>query len=178
MLLSRSMNFDAAAFSVADNRTHEFAEWDVPALVELLETLRAEDALEGVGFSTADIDQLLSELETDTEDEVDDPGPGTPPKKAVTRTGDLWKLGRHRLLCGDSTKADDVARVVDNDDVSLCLSDPPYSVAYGRSQKQRGGDRDVHRPYEEGKQAGAILNFLSLVPSDVLVMTYPMDRLK
>ena len=51
--------------------------------------------------------------------------------------------------------------------MSLCLTDPPYSVDYGRSQKQRGGDRDAHRPYEEGKQASAVLTFLSLIPSDV-----------
>ncbi len=65
---------DATAFAIADNRTHEFAEWDEPALASLLEQLRTEDALDGVGYTTDDIDALLAELAQDAED-VEDPGP-------------------------------------------------------------------------------------------------------
>ena len=54
---------DALAYQVADNRTHEFASWDQQGLVEILAHLQTEDALEGVGFSTADIDELLAELD-------------------------------------------------------------------------------------------------------------------
>jgi ParB-like chromosome segregation protein Spo0J len=56
-------DLEATAYQVADNRTHEFAEWDDKALVAILDHLRAEDALEGVGYSTGEIDDLLAKLE-------------------------------------------------------------------------------------------------------------------
>ena len=55
-------DIEATAYAIADNRTHEFAEWDEPALAQLLEQLREEDALDGVGYSDEDIDELLAEL--------------------------------------------------------------------------------------------------------------------
>ena len=54
-------DLEATAFAIADNRTHEFAEWDEPALVKLLDELRAEDALDGTGYSEADLDELLAD---------------------------------------------------------------------------------------------------------------------
>jgi len=57
---------------------------------------------------------------------VEDEGPGEPPADPITNTGDLWILGDHRLLCGDSTKAEDVARLLDGQQAALILADPPY----------------------------------------------------
>jgi ParB-like chromosome segregation protein Spo0J len=106
-------DLEATAYGIADNRSSEFATWDEPALAELLEALRAEDALDGVGYSDADIDALLAELDTGDPADIDDPGPEAPPQKPTSRTGDLWLLGTHRLLCGDSTNLDDLARLMD-----------------------------------------------------------------
>ncbi|MBI4881792.1 MAG: DNA modification methylase, partial [Planctomycetes bacterium] len=142
-------DLDATAFAIADNRSHEFASWDEPALAKLLEELRAEDALEGVGFVEEDIDQLLAALAgadaagTFAED-VDDPGPQEPPESPITRTGDLWILGEHRLLCGDSTHPADVARVLSGAPAALLSTDPPYCVNY------TGKDRPIH----DGKPSG------------------------
>ena len=106
-------DLEATAYAIADNRSHEFAEWDEPALAKLLQELREEDALEGVGFEEADIDALLASIDEDVPDpEVDDPGPGEPPEEPVSHTGDLWILGEHKLLCGDSTRLEDVQRVM------------------------------------------------------------------
>ena len=103
----------ATALAIALNRTAELAEWDMPALGRLLEELQREDALAGVGFDEREIDALLEELGQDLEEnEVDDPGPGEPPNEPVARAGDLWVLGEHRLLCGDSTHMEDVQRVM------------------------------------------------------------------
>jgi ParB-like chromosome segregation protein Spo0J len=125
-------DLDAVAFGIADNRTHTFSEFDEPALAKLLEQLKAEDALDGVGYSTEDIDALVQKLRE--EEEVDrqlaDDGPDEPPAVAIAKTGDLWCLGEHRLLCGDSTSLKDVHRVMGNDKAALVATDPPYLVDY------------------------------------------------
>jgi DNA modification methylase len=138
-------DLEATAFAIADNRTHEFSTWDEPVLAKLLEELRAEDALEGTGYSDQDIDSLIAELEAQQGPaEIDDPGPDEPPAKPVTRTGDLWLLGGHRLLCGDSTKAADVERLVGGKLAALLATDPPYCVDYD------GNSRPIH----DGKSSG------------------------
>ena len=86
-------DLEATAFQIADNRTHEFSEWDDGALAVLLKELQAEDALEGVGFDGEDIDEILRSLQADLETPTEDPGPGEPPATPVNQVGDLWVLG-------------------------------------------------------------------------------------
>jgi len=123
-------DIEAVAYSIADNRTAEFAEWNDAELVKLLEELRAEDALEGTGYDSEDIEALLDEIQADieggveiTEDEVPEP-----PDEATTRLGDLWILGDHRLLCGDSSSNADVDRLLAGAPIHLVNMDPPYNV--------------------------------------------------
>ena len=138
-------DIDAVAFGIADNRTHEFATWDDQALATILGQLREEDSLDGVGYSNDDIDALLAEIDADGPSiEVDDAGPVEPPEVATTRRGDLWNLGDHRLLCGDSTSTDNIARALQGDRPVLLSTDPPYCVNY------TGNDRPVH----DGKSSG------------------------
>ena len=147
-------DLEAVAYAIADNKTHEFSAWDDKALAELLQELRAEDALDGVGFSTDDINELLDQLAEESPNEVDDPGPEAPPEKPITRTGDLWLLGDHRLLCGDSTKADDVARLMAGEQAHLLATDPPYFVDYdGTNHPAEHHVRAGRRP-APGKQVG------------------------
>ena len=140
-------DIEATAFAIADNRTHEFSEWDDPALAKLLEDLRAEDALDGVGYTDVDIDELLAELADD--EDVEDPGPEEPPETPVSRTGDLWILGQHRLLCGDSTNADDVARLMGGDTAALLSTDPPYCVDYTGANRPQESGKDWSKKYRE-----------------------------
>ena len=102
---------EATAYAIADNRTADLSEFDPPALGALLQELRAEDALEGVGYDEREIDELLAELEVPDPTLVDDPGPGEVPVTPVSRPGDLWLLGDHRLLCGDATNPSDLSRL-------------------------------------------------------------------
>ncbi len=150
-----SSDLDAAAYAIADNRTHEFAEWDEPALAKLLDELRAEDGLEGVGFSTEDIDALLAEIEEAERDEVVDPGPGPPPEKPVSRRGDLWVLGEHRLLCGDATGEEDMARLMEGEKAHLLATDPPYLVDY------QGGTGKAKGDWDQFKDAESAVDFFS-----------------
>lgn len=134
----------ATGLGIALNRSSELGGWDLPALSAILDTLRAEDALAGVGYSPAEIDALLADLHGEVQMPIDDPGPGEPPALPVTRSGDLWTLGEHRLLCGDSTKPEDIRRVLAGEKATLLSTDPPYCLAY------TGNDRPIH----DGKPSG------------------------
>jgi DNA modification methylase len=133
----------ATALGIALNRTADLAEWDESGLATLLEALREEDALEGVGYSDDDLDDLIKQLrdQEEVDKEFDDDGPDDPPEVAVARLGDLWALGDHVLLCGDSTNLKDVQRVMAGDRAALVATDPPYLVDYtGERPNDSGKD--------------------------------------
>ncbi len=135
----------AAALGIALNRTGELAEWDTGALTKILGSLQELDALDGVGFDAAELSELVQQLEDEkAPSEIDDQGPEAPPVTPVSRPGDLWTLGDHRLLCGDSGSAADVARLLDGEQAKLWAHDPPYCVNY------TGNDRPIH----DGKPSG------------------------
>ncbi len=121
-------DLQATALGIALNRSSELATWNDATLAKLLEELKANDALDGVGYSPADIDQLLDDLEMQSIGEGDPDDVPEPPEEAVTRPGDLWILGAHRLLCGDSSSVDDVDRLLDGASIHLVNTDPPYNV--------------------------------------------------
>ena len=83
----------------------------------------------------------------------------------------------HRIMCGDSTLAADVSRLMNGDRAAACVTDPPYSVNYDKSHETRGGDATVHAAYHEASINPAdLLRFMALVPADVMVWSYPLDR--
>ena len=136
-------DLDAVAFSIADNRSHEFASWDEAELAKLLQQLKAEDSLDGVGYSTEDLDALVQQLREQEEIDRDlvDEGAEPPPAVAASKLGDLWVLGDHRLLCGDSTNLKDVHRVMAGEKAALVATDPPYLVDYtGERPNDSGKD--------------------------------------
>jgi DNA modification methylase len=137
-------NITATALGIALNRTAELAAWDEPVLAKLLEELKQEGALDGVGYSDQELTELLAKIEAETPVELDDAGPEDPPENPVSRRGDLWLLGDHRILCGDSTSADDLARLMAGEKAALYATDPPYCVDY------TGMDRPIH----DGKPSG------------------------
>jgi DNA modification methylase len=120
---------DATALGIALNRTGELAEWDDEALSKLLASLRDEGALDGVGFSNAELDELLAQFDDGTND-VADVEPGDPPADPVSRLGDLWVLGNHKLLCGDSTDPTGFDTVLEGERADLVWTDAPYGVNY------------------------------------------------
>jgi DNA modification methylase len=102
-------------------------DWDDAALREVLQALDAEGAdLELTGFADTELARLLQTLTDGATD--DDAVPSDVEKRC--EPGDLWQLGDHRLLCGDATNAEDVARVLDGATPLLCVTDPPYGVEY------------------------------------------------
>jgi DNA modification methylase len=119
----------AKAYRIADNQTASIASWDFDILpIELNELLGAEFDLSLLGFESSTLEKLLGAESSGTEGAVDpDDIPGAP-DKAITQPGDLWTLGRHRLLCGDSSRAVDVDRLLDGAMIQLVNTDPPYNV--------------------------------------------------
>ncbi|WP_412509226.1 DNA modification methylase [Roseovarius sp. SYSU LYC5161] len=122
------------AFRIMDNRSSENAAWDKDLLnLELADLLEADFDLGLTGFTEDELTGLMSSLEDGTgpregEDEV----PETP-EDPVSRPGDLWVLGNHRLLCGDSTSETDVRRLMNGERAILFATDPPYLVDYDGS---------------------------------------------
>lgn len=121
------------AYRLADNRTAEEAEWNDELLkLELADLRDGSFDLGLTGFDLDEINELLARELADSESNADEVP--EPPEKPVTRPGDLWILGEpgrgHRVLCGDSTKRDDVARLMAGDRAAVLVTDPPYAVAY------------------------------------------------
>jgi DNA modification methylase len=113
------------AYRLADNRLHEIATWDFAALSIEMSSLQSSGLdLTLLGFASYEIASLLEKARNPADvDEVPEP-----PDKAQTKPGDLWTLGSHRLLCGDSAKAADVARLTRGQKIHLFNTDPPYNV--------------------------------------------------
>lgn len=145
-------SIDATALAIALNRTSEVgAAWDEGALARLLGELRNAGSLDGIGFTDAQVDELVAKLAAEQGPaHVDDPGPEEPPEHPVSNPGDLWILGDHRLLAGDSMKPGDVARVMGEDKAALVATDPPYLVDYtGERPNESGKDwSDSYREIE------------------------------
>lgn len=115
------------ALRVADNQTASIADWDYDLLPIELADLRGMDFDLGLlGFDADELTKILNpEL---AEGECDPDEVPAPPDEAITQHGDLWILGNHRLLCGDSSKPEDVDRLLDRNPIHLVNMDPPYNV--------------------------------------------------
>jgi len=116
------------AYRIADNRVGQEAEWDADLLrLELLDLEELDFDLSETGFD----DDELAALMADAEDGLTDPDEvPDAPDDPVTVTGDVWLLGKHRLVCGDSTDADDVAKCLNGVEPHLMVTDPPWGVEY------------------------------------------------
>jgi len=118
------------AYILADNRLALNAGWDADMLsVELAELQGADFDVSLLGFDDKELDKLLG---ADAEDVKDDDFDveAELEKPVITKPGDLWMLGRHRLVCGDSTKAETFDLLMDGKAANLCVTDPPYNVNY------------------------------------------------
>lgn len=119
----------ARAYRLLDNRSHDETTWDEALLgPELLDLKGMELDLSLTGFDVREIDTAIAAA-TQREEVIDVAAP-EPPKNPVSVAGDLWLLGRHRLLCGDSTSVVDVKRLCGSRRAVLVATDPPYAVSY------------------------------------------------
>jgi site-specific DNA-methyltransferase (adenine-specific) len=122
----------AKAFALADNRTSELGAFDLAALTAMAVDVHAVDPglLEAASFTEADLNALLAGQQVPPKLNDPDDVP-EPPGEPVTVSGDVWLLGPHRLLCGDSTKREDVGELLGHDRPEVMVTDPPYGVMFG-----------------------------------------------
>jgi DNA modification methylase len=115
------------AYRIADNQTATLADWDESLLSQEIKQLRDMDFdIKLLGF---DEEELARYLDGDIQEGLTDPDDiPLPPDNAVTRPGDLYILGSHRLLCGDAGRTEDVDRLLDGARIHLVNTDPPYNV--------------------------------------------------
>ncbi len=123
----------ARAFMVADNRLSETSSWNELLLAETLRDLSLAELdfeLEAIGFEMGEIDLRIEGLTIAPEDSPDPPDAGcrVPAGPAVTQLGDLWQLGKHRLLCGDALDEGAYVQVMAGKRAAMVFTDPPYNV--------------------------------------------------
>lgn len=118
--------------ALADNLTTQVnLVWDEAELT----SVAAEQGIDLPDWGL-DLHEIGAEKKDAVEDDFDE---DVDPVEAICKAGDIWQLGEHRLMCGDSTKAEDVARLMDGGHADLCFTDPPYGIEYGGGRRSRLG---------------------------------------
>ena len=150
------------AFRLVDNRTSEFAEWNFDKLAEELSELSDFD-LNSFGFD--DLMAGLAELYPKNEEVIEDNYEEEIPVEAKTKLGDLYRLGRHYLLCGDATNRKDVEKLINGHEMDLCITDPPYNVSYEEKNKhldklRKGAERSNNQIKNDKQSNADFYNFL------------------
>ena len=135
---------ELTAFAIADNRTAELAEWDMDGLAKQLAALDEEGiSYDELGFEFPDDDERSGGNEGLT-----DPDEVPEVTESVVKRGEIWKLGKHRLMCGDSTSKDDVDRLMAGEKADMCFTSPPYNGNTHLDYGKRGGN---HLLYKDNK---------------------------
>ena len=121
------------ALALADNKIAEAAGWDrerlLGELIELSELLIQESLEISIsGFTPPEIDHLTADLEEDLTDPADTVDAPSIAAEAITKPGELWNLGQHRLLCGDARNEDDLARLMGGSKAAMAFEDVPYNL--------------------------------------------------
>jgi DNA modification methylase len=157
------------AYIIADNRLALNAGWDNELLtIELNELLADGFALEILGFDSDELKTLLDPLEP-TEGLVDEDQVPEVPEEPKTKPGDIYQLGRHRLMCGDSTSIDAVEKLTDGQKADMVFTDPPYGVDYkGINNDSKDGLEDLLR--------GVFGNYFAVSKSGAAIYCFHSDR--
>lgn len=125
----------ASAFSLSENRLTELSGYDTTALLSTLDALKAEDALDdAVGWAEEELDRLRAEVaqgqargeDFDVEEAMAQAEEDAPELICRVKRGQVWGCGQHRVMCGDATSAEDVAKLICSEGVDAILTDPPY----------------------------------------------------
>lgn len=137
-------------YRLAHNSVGEKAGYDDVALLEELKYMNTQGAMEQTGFSTEDLQDLQLQIAQD--EAVDDPSAQTDRAEELrekwgVERGQLWQIGRHGLLCGDSTNADDVARLMGGANADAVVTDPPYGINHDTDYTRFSGGKSQSRNF-------------------------------
>jgi DNA modification methylase len=176
----------AEKLMVADNELSRMAVDDDRALAALLADVQRTEGLSGTGWDDGGLDALIGEIakQNRANAPLEDPGPEEPPVDPVTRLGDVWLMGEHRLVCGDCTDAAVVAGLFGDKRGRMVWTDPPYGVNYGNHNHPSWGN---HAPIandaldDDGMAAlwvSATTNLAAFVDGDMYVAAPPGPLLR
>lgn len=161
------------AYILADNRMALDAGWDEEMLKVEIEALQAEDI--DISLTGFDEKELASLFDTDTDAQEDDFDVDAElGKPCVTQSGDIWTLGRHTLVCGDSTKEDTYAALMDGRKANLVITDPPYNVNYeGTAGKIKNDNMAADKFYQF--LFDAFSNMANVMADDASIYVFHAD---
>ena len=130
------------AFRIADNKVSEYAEWDEELLkIELEELEELDFNLDDLSIDFSDFDLDVGEDIKEIEpEEVEIP---EVPEEPKAKLGDIYQLGNHRLMCGDSTKEEDVSKLMNGVKADMVFTDPPYNVDYSNAKRPKASKTDL-----------------------------------
>ena len=128
-------NSQKKAYRIMDNKSSEDSEWDMDLLhLEMKDLMDDDYNLNFTGFTPEQLEALSVLTESTLEGKTDEDDLPEIPKEPKSKVGDIYQLGHHRLMCGDSISIDDVDRLMDGKEATMLFTDPPYNVAFnGRS---------------------------------------------
>lgn len=155
-------NAQKKAYRIMDNKSSEDSEWDKDLLnLEIKDLIEDNYDLNMTGFTPEQIDALSVLTESILEGETDEDSIPEPPKEPKSKLGDIYELGHHRLMCGDSISIDDVDKLMNGKKADMVFTDPPYNVAFNG----RSGKFDVIKndDLEENEFNNFIDSFLSIL---------------
>ena len=147
------------ALVIADNRLAENAGWDDAMLRAELEALQDDGFdLDLTGFDPDALAELMAGEETDHSGEVDDDDVPDDETITVSRPGDLWQLGEHRVLCGDATDAANYVRLLAGETADMVFIDPPYNVNYANSAKDKTARQRPRDPQRQSRRRASTIS--------------------
>ena len=156
------------ALILADNKIGENASWENELLgLELAELQAAGFDLELTGFSEDEWNELISG--DDNTGLTDDDAVPEVTEDAVTKPGDVWVMGEHKVICGDATKAEDYKALLGDELADMTVTDPPYNVNYANTAKDK--IRGTHRPILNDNMGADFAAFLLLACQNILAVT-------
>jgi DNA modification methylase len=126
------------AHLLADNRVGELADIDEAIIAEVVASISDGFDTDLTGYDEVELSRIVDATLDVKEDAVPEP-----PAEPITKPGDLWSLGEHRLICGDATKTDDVARLMNGAKADACVTDPPYNINYGNIKHPKFKQREI-----------------------------------
>jgi len=146
------------AYIIADNRLALDAGWDEELLKLEIEELQGFDFdIDILGFDTKELENILKEPVEVKEDDFDVEKALEDIKEPITKRGDIWQLGRHRLLCGDSTAVTDIEKLMNGNKANMVFTDPPYGYEYQSNMRTKTEKFDVL------KNDDKILDFMPII---------------
>jgi DNA modification methylase len=167
--LAHLSDIQRKAYVIADNRLALNAGWDDQMLTLELQELDGEDVdLSLLGFEADELNALLNPIK-ETEGLTDEDAVPEVPEEPKTKPGDIYQLGRHRLMCGDSTSIDAVEKLMDGQKADMVFTDPPYGVDYkGINNDSKDGLEDLLR--------GSFGNYFAVSKSGAAIYCFHSDR--